>query len=107
MKEMHFPWEAESGEVYANHQLLRELTAWAQIASQENYRLSFSTERLIVPEKHGCWQQLSRDLRTSCAGYVGTLKSRIWFNICGKVVLTSNIFTVIHPPKWARSSVLC
>lgn len=55
MKEIHFPWEAESGEVYANYQFLRELTAWAQTASRENYRLSFSMERPVVPEKHNVW----------------------------------------------------
>ena len=104
MNEMHFPREAESGEVYAKHQFLRELTARAQTASQENYRLSFSMESLIVPEKNSCWQQFSGDPYTLCVGYVGTLKTMIWFNIYGKVVLTSNICTMIHAPKYAQSS---
>lgn len=54
MKDIPFPWEAESGEIYANHQFLRELSAQAQTASWENYRFSFSTGRLIVPEKQSC-----------------------------------------------------
>lgn len=33
MKDIPFPWEAESGEIYANHQFLRELSAQAQTAS--------------------------------------------------------------------------
>lgn len=54
MKDIPFPREPESGEVYANHQFLKEWSVQAQTASWENYRLSFSTDRLIVPKKQRC-----------------------------------------------------
>lgn len=107
MEDIRFPWEAaESGEVYATHQFLRELTAQAPTASWENYRLSFSTERLIVPEKHNCWQKFF-GLHALCAGYVGTLKARIWFNLHGEAVPIPSVFTVICAPKHIQSGVFC
>lgn len=72
MKEIHFPWEAQSGAVHAKHKFLRELAAWAQIASWEHYRLSFSIDRLLVPEKYGCEQTFSGDFHALRAGYVGS-----------------------------------
>lgn len=72
-----FPWEVVGGKVHINHQLFRDVTAWVQTASQASDRLSFSMERMIVPEKLGCWLQFSGDLHILCAGYAGTPKTRI------------------------------
>lgn len=77
IKEVRFPWEVGGGKVHINHQFLRDVTAWVQTASQASERFSFGMERMIVPEKLGCWLQFSGDLHTLCAGYVGTPKARI------------------------------
>lgn len=54
------------GKVYINHQFLRDISEQVQTASQASDKLSFSTEKMTVPQMPGCWLQFSGDIHTVC-----------------------------------------